>query len=133
MALSHFPFRNRVGSCSHLAESVPAPPFIFRVCQHDSHIRGRLRWKALAQVLDEPSARSLAGETAVDRSLDTGVGLKASAKKDEVSLPQTGSFSADKPFFWRGSRQQAGPVGALNDLQFMAPLDLLGRPLVRVE
>ena len=26
-----------------------------------------------------------------------------------------------------------GPVGALNDLQFMALLDLLGRPLVRVE
>ena len=30
----------------------------------------------------------------MDRSLDTGVGLKASAKKDEVSLPQTGSFFA---------------------------------------
>ena len=88
---------------------------------------------AVDRFLDEPSDRGPAGETAVDRSLDTGVGLKASAKKDEVSLPQTGSFSADKPFFWRGSRQQAGPVGALNDLQFMTPLDLLGRPLVRVE
>ena len=42
--------------------------------------------------LDEPSDRGPAGETAVDRSLDTGVGLKASAKKDEVSLPQTGPF-----------------------------------------
>ena len=30
----------------------------------------------------------------MDRSLDTGVGLKASAKKDEVSLPQTGPFFA---------------------------------------
>ena len=38
------------------------------------------------------SDRGPAGETAVDRSLDTGVGLKASAKKDEVSLPQTGFF-----------------------------------------
>ena len=35
------------------------------------------------------SDRSLAGETAVDCFLDTGVGLKASAKKDEMSLPQT--------------------------------------------
>ena len=32
------------------------------------------------------------GESAVDRSLDTGVGLKASAMKDEVSLSYTGSF-----------------------------------------
>ena len=40
------------------------------------------------------SDRGPAGETAVDRSLDTGVGLKASAKKDEVSLPQTGLFFA---------------------------------------
>ena len=37
--------------------------------------------------LDEPLARGLNGETAVDRSLDTGVGLKASAKKSEVSFP----------------------------------------------
>ena len=28
----------------------------------------------------------------MDRFLDTGVGLKVSAKKDEVSLPQTGFF-----------------------------------------
>ena len=54
---------------------------------------------AVDRFLDEPSDRGPAGETAVDRSLDTGVGLKASAKKDEVSLPQTGSFSADKLFF----------------------------------
>ena len=40
------------------------------------------------------SERGPAGETAVDRFLDTGVGLKASAKKDEVSLPQTGFFFA---------------------------------------
>ena len=45
---------------------------------------------AVDRFLDEPSDRGPAGETAVDRSLDTGVGLKASAKKDEVSLPQTG-------------------------------------------
>ena len=44
--------------------------------------------------LDEPSDWGPAGETAVDRFLDTGVGLKASAKKDEVGLPQTGSFFA---------------------------------------
>ena len=49
---------------------------------------------AVDRFLDEPSDRGSAGETAVDRSLDTGVGLKASAKKDEVSLPQTGSFFA---------------------------------------
>ena len=35
------------------------------------------------------SDRIPAGETAVDRFLDTGVGLKASAKKDQVSLPHT--------------------------------------------
>ena len=35
------------------------------------------------------SDRSPAGETAVDRFLDMGVGLKTSAKKDVVSLPQT--------------------------------------------
>ena len=49
---------------------------------------------AVDRFLDEPSDRGPAGETAVDRSLDTGVGLKASAKKDEVSLPQTGYFFA---------------------------------------
>ena len=49
---------------------------------------------AVDRFLDEPSDRGPAGETAVDRSLDTGVGLKASAKKDEVSLPQTGPFFA---------------------------------------
>ena len=37
--------------------------------------------------LDEPSVRGLAGETAVDRSLDTGVGLKASATKSKASPP----------------------------------------------
>ena len=36
----------------------------------------RLRWRD----------RSPGGETAVDRFLGTGVGLKASAKKDEVSF-----------------------------------------------
>ena len=35
------------------------------------------------------SDRSPAGEIAVDRFLDTGDGLQASAKKHEVSLPQT--------------------------------------------
>ena len=49
---------------------------------------------AVDRFLDEPSDWGPAGETAVDRSLDTGVGLKASAKKDEVSLPQTGPFFA---------------------------------------
>ena len=38
------------------------------------------------------SDRGPAGETAVDRSLDTGVGLKTSAKKHEMSLQQTGLF-----------------------------------------
>ena len=47
---------------------------------------------AVDRFLDEPSVRGPAGETAVDRSLDTGIGVKASAKKDEVSLPQTGTF-----------------------------------------
>ena len=55
--------------------------------------RGLNRETAVDRFLDEPSDRGPAGETAVDRSLDTGVGLKASAKKDEVSLPQTGLFS----------------------------------------
>ena len=49
---------------------------------------------AVDRFLDEPSDRGPAGETAVDRSLDTGVGLKASGKKDEVSLSQTGPFFA---------------------------------------
>ena len=40
------------------------------------------------------SDRGPAGETAVDRFLDTGVGVKASDKKDEMSLPQTRSFFA---------------------------------------
>ena len=35
--------------------------------------------------LDEPSDWGPAGETAVDRFLDTGVGLKASANKDIVA------------------------------------------------
>ena len=55
---------------------------------------GSIAGTAVDRFLDEPSDRGPAGETAVDRSLDTGVGLKASAKKDEVSLPQTDSFSA---------------------------------------
>ena len=42
--------------------------------------------------LEEPWDRGPAGETAVDRSLDTGVGLKASAKKSKASLPQSGLF-----------------------------------------
>jgi len=54
--------------------------------------RGLNRETAVDRFLDEPSDRGPAGETAVDRSLDTGVGLKASAKKDEVGLPQTGPF-----------------------------------------
>ena len=48
---------------------------------------------AVDRFLDEPLDRGPVGETAVDRSLDTGVGLEASAKKDEVSLPQTGFLS----------------------------------------
>ena len=56
--------------------------------------RGLNRETAVNRFLDEPSDRGPAGETAVDRSLDTGVGLKASAKKDELSLPQTGPFFA---------------------------------------
>ena len=51
------------------------------------------------------SDRGPAGETAVDRSLDTGVGPKASAKKSEVSLPQTGPFFA-------GMRKAAEQQGA---------------------
>ena len=43
----------------------------------------------------------------MDRSLDTGVGLKASAKKDEVSLPQTGSFFAGMK---KAAEQQAIPL-----------------------
>ena len=54
--------------------------------------RGLNRETAVDRFLDEPSDRGPVGETAVDRSLDTGVGLKASAKKDEVGLPQTGPF-----------------------------------------
>ena len=53
------------------------------------------------------SDRGPAGETAVDRSLDTGVGLKASAKKDEVSLPQTGPFFAGMK---KAAEQQAIPL-----------------------
>ena len=45
--------------------------------------------------------------TALDRSLDTGVGLKASAKKDEVSLPQTGPFFAGMK---KAVEQQAIPL-----------------------
>ena len=56
--------------------------------------RGLKRETAVDRFLDEPSDRGPAEETAVDRSLDTGVGLKASAKKSEVSLPQTGPFFA---------------------------------------
>ena len=54
--------------------------------------RGLNRETAVDRFLDEPSDRGPAGETAVDRSLDTGVGLKASAKTNEVSLPQTRLF-----------------------------------------
>ena len=43
----------------------------------------------------------------MDRSLDTGVGLKASAKKDEVSLPQTGSFFVGMK---NAAEQQAIPL-----------------------
>ena len=46
-------------------------------------------------------------KTAVDRSLVTGVGLKASAKKDEVSLPQTGSFFVGMK---NAAEQQAIPL-----------------------
>ena len=61
---------------------------------------------AVDRFLDEPSDWGPAGETAVDRSLDTGVGLKASAKKDEVSLPQTGPFFAGMK---KAAEQQAIP------------------------
>ena len=37
---------------------------------------GSVAGTALDRFLDEPSDRGPAGETAVDRSLDTGVGLK---------------------------------------------------------
>ena len=53
------------------------------------------------------SDRGPAGETAVVRSLVTGVGVKASAKKDEVSLPQTGSFFAGMK---KAAEQQAIPL-----------------------
>ena len=56
---------------------------------------------AVDRFLDEPSDRGPAGETAVDRSLDTGVGLKASAKKDEVSLPQTSPRSVKSCGRWK--------------------------------
>ena len=52
------------------------------------------------------SDRGPAGETAVVRSLVTGVGVKASAKKDEVSLPQTGTFLA-------GMKKAAEPLALL--------------------
>ena len=47
---------------------------------------------AVDRFLEAPSDRGPAGESAMDRSLDTGVGLTASGKKDEVSLSQTGPF-----------------------------------------
>ena len=56
--------------------------------------RGMKRETAVDRFLEEPTDRGPAGETAVDRSLDTGVGLKASGKKDEVSLSQTRPFFA---------------------------------------
>ena len=43
----------------------------------------------------------------MDRSLDTGVGLKASAKKSEVSLPQTCPFFAGMK---KAAEQQAIPL-----------------------
>ena len=43
----------------------------------------------------------------MDRSLDTSVGLKASAKKDEGSLPQTGPFFAGMK---KANEQQAIPL-----------------------
>ena len=54
--------------------------------------RGLNRETAVNRFLDEPSDRGPAGETAVDRSLDTGGGLKASAKKSEVSISLPGLF-----------------------------------------
>ena len=68
---------------------------------------GSVAGTAVDRFLDEPSDRGPAGETAVDRSLDTGVGLKASAKKDEVSLPQTGLFFAGMK---KAAEQQALPL-----------------------
>ena len=69
--------------------------------------RGLKRETALDRFLDEPSDRGPAGETAVDRSLDTGVGLKASAKKHEVSLPQAGPLFAGMK---KAAEQQAIPL-----------------------
>ena len=43
----------------------------------------------------------------MDRFLDTGVGLKVSAKQDEVSLPQTGAFFAGMK---KAAEQQAIPL-----------------------
>ncbi len=43
----------------------------------------------------------------MDRFLDMGLGLKASAKEDEVSLPQTGSFFAGMK---KAAEQQAIPL-----------------------
>ena len=74
----------------------------------DEHLaRGLNGETAVDRFLDEPSDRGPAGETAVDRSLDTGVGLKASGKKDEVSLPQTSSFCAGMK---KAAEQQAIPL-----------------------
>ena len=55
---------------------------------------GSIAGTAVDRFLEEPLARGLNGETAVDRSLDTGVCINASAKKSKVSLPQTGAFFA---------------------------------------
>ena len=72
---------------------------------------------AVDRFLDEPSDRGPAGETAVDRSLDTGVGLKASAKKDEVSLPQKAAEQQAIPLLIdlmiaRGSAKKNKAVGS---------------------
>ena len=48
---------------------------------------GSIAGAAVDRFLDEPSDRGPAGETAVDRSLDAGVGLKASATKSKASPP----------------------------------------------
>ena len=55
--------------------------------------------------------------TALDRSLDTGVGLKASAKKDEVSLPQKAAEQQAIPLLIdlmsaRGSAKKNKAVGS---------------------
>jgi len=73
----------------------------------DPLARGLNGETAVDRFLDEPSDWGSAGQTAVDRSLDTGVGLKASAKKDEVSLPQTGPFFAGTK---KAAEQQAIPL-----------------------